>query len=320
MKYHKILKKNYPHGIMFHHFHDNKKHKSGQGTINEKQFKNIINFVGKKNILDAKDFLKFFKSKDLKKNHLCLTFDDTNPTQVDIALPILKKLKIKAFFFLNTAPIKGNFDKLELYRFFRNNYFKNVNVFYDNFYNYTPKNVFEYLKKSKKKILFKKKIYPHYTYDDIKFRLVRSNFLKKKDYDRIMFKMFRDFKFDPKKSFNKIFVSYKHIRAIIKEGHTIGLHSHNHPIRMNKLTYNQQFYEYNTNLKILCDILKKPKHFFNSMSHPCGSFNNDTFKVLKKLNIEIGFIERMVDVKINGCHRFKVPRQDHSDILSMMKS
>ena len=59
---------------MFHHFHDNKKHKSGQGTINQKQFKNIINFVGRKNILDAENFIKFFKRKELKKKPSLFNF------------------------------------------------------------------------------------------------------------------------------------------------------------------------------------------------------------------------------------------------------
>ena len=52
---------------MFHHFHDNKKHKSGQGTINIKQFKQIIKFVGRKNILNANDFLNCYKNTSLKK-------------------------------------------------------------------------------------------------------------------------------------------------------------------------------------------------------------------------------------------------------------
>ncbi len=166
--------------------------------------------------------------------------------------------------------------------------------------------------------MLKKKRYPHYTLEDIKFRLVRSDYLNKKKYDIVMLKMFNDFKFDPKKLFKKMFVSPKHICAIMREGHTIGLHSHNHPIRMSRLTYSQQFYEYNKNLKILSKILNKPKIFFNSMSHPCGSYNNKTLKVLKKLNIKIGFIERMKD--INKIHKYKIPRQDHSKILSMMKN
>ena len=55
------------------------------------------------------------------------------------------------------------------------------------------------------------------------------------------------------------------------------------------------------------------------MSHPCGSYNNNTLKVLRKLDIQVGFIERMTDINTNHHHKFKIPRQDHSDILSMMK-
>ena len=44
MKYHNKLKNKYPHGIMFHHFHDKKKHKKGQGTISKHQLIKIIKF------------------------------------------------------------------------------------------------------------------------------------------------------------------------------------------------------------------------------------------------------------------------------------
>ena len=37
------------------------------------------------------------------------------------------------------------------------------------------------------------------------------------EYDQIMFQMFKDFKFDPKKYIGKIFISKKHIRDIQKK-------------------------------------------------------------------------------------------------------
>ena len=135
-QYIKKLKKNFPHGIMFHHFHDNLVHKKGQGTINKNQFRKILTFVGRDNILNANDFFDLNKKKKLKKNHLCLTFDDCNLSQYDIALPVLEEFQIKAFFFVTTSVYEGNFDKTQVYRFFRTNYFKNINNFYKNFYNY----------------------------------------------------------------------------------------------------------------------------------------------------------------------------------------
>ena len=44
MKY----KSNYPHGIMFHHFHDLKNFKKSQGSISSYQLKRIISIIGRK--------------------------------------------------------------------------------------------------------------------------------------------------------------------------------------------------------------------------------------------------------------------------------
>ena len=45
------------HGIMFHHFHDDKIHKKVRLYIS-KDLIELINFVGRKNILDADIFLQ----------------------------------------------------------------------------------------------------------------------------------------------------------------------------------------------------------------------------------------------------------------------
>ena len=63
----KKYKSNFYHGIMFHHFHDNKKHFPSQGSINANQFEKIIKLVGKDNILNPKDFINKLNNKSLKK-------------------------------------------------------------------------------------------------------------------------------------------------------------------------------------------------------------------------------------------------------------
>lgn len=65
--------------------------------------------------------------------------------------------------------------------------------------------------------------------------------------------------------------------------------------------------------------MKKNNVLVRSMSHPCGRYNHNTLKILKKLNIEIGFIESMNKFKKNKDYIFKIPRQDHADILTMLK-
>ena len=316
MNYHSKLDKKFPHGIMFHHFHDNKKHKKGQGTISKHQLIKIIKFIGRENILDADQFLKKFLKKKLKNTDVCFSFDDCNPSQYDVASPVLAKYKIKAFFFIITSPFIGDYDKLELYRFFRINYFKNIDTFYKKFYNYISDDYKIFLKNNFEKILYKKRLYPHYTIEDINFRLVRDEYLKEKKYNLVMFQMFKDFNFEPQKFSKKIFISKEQVIKLEKKGHMIGLHSHNHPTNFISLNYDQQFYEYKRNRNILSKILKKPNNFFQSMSHPCGKYDQNTLNILNKLKIKIGFIERMNYMKTYS--NFRIPRQDHSDIISMI--
>jgi peptidoglycan/xylan/chitin deacetylase (PgdA/CDA1 family) len=312
-------KNNFFHGIMFHNFHDVKRHKAGQGSISKKDFLKLINFIGRKNIINADEFLLRFNEKTLKKNHVCLTFDDGSISQFDVAMPVLKKLKIKAIFFLYSSMFTNKPDFLEVYRYFRINFFRDVDEFYSEFYEHVDSDHIEFLKKNKKIIIQKKKTYPHYTINDIKFRLVRDKFITRIKYENIMIKLFKEKKFSPKKYFNNLFMKKEHLIKIYKSGHLIGLHSHTHPTVIKKLSYKSQLKEYKRNSAIFSKILNCSKDTFKTMSHPCGSFNMDTKKVLNKLNIDIGFIAKMYLKNKSIIPKYEIPRQDHSDIMDMMK-
>ena len=71
--------------------------------------------------------------KNFKRNEICLTFDDGLKSQYDVALPILNDFNIKAFFFISTSVYTSNPNLLEVYRYFRTNYYENVNLFYKDF-------------------------------------------------------------------------------------------------------------------------------------------------------------------------------------------
>ena len=57
------------------------------------------------------------------------------------------------------------------------------------------------------------------------------------------------------------------------------------------------------------------------MSHPCGMYSKNTLRILKKLNIKIGFRDNMVIdkwmKKINSSS-FEIARQDHSNIINFL--
>lgn len=314
---------NFFHGIMFHHFHDDGIHTKGQGSLDKEDFYKMINFIGKNNILDADVFFEKFKNNKLKEREVCLTFDDATKCQIDIALPVLEELKIKSFFFVYTSILEGEPDNLEYFRYFRMNYFSTVDEFYTRFYEVLDKDLKTFFKNNDSKIRTTKIKSPHYSIEDIKFRLVRNNFLTKKQYEDIMFIMFKEKKFNHKDFFEKLFFQKDDLKKLDSLGHLIGLHSHNHPTLLEKLNYDEQKNEYEKCLSLISNILDKQKNEIKYMSHPCGSYNNYTLEILKELGIELGFKQIMTVEPEKGMKKvnnsfLEIARQNHAQIFERM--
>ncbi len=314
---------NFFHGIMFHHFHDNKIHLKSQGSIDKDDFYKIINFIGINNILDADVFYEKLKNNKLKNNEVCLTFDDAIKSQIDVALPILEEIKIKSFFFVYTSMFHDHPDNLEVFRYFRTNFFNSVNEFYDDFYKVLDKDLFFFFEKNNNKINETKTKFPFYTIEDIKFRLIRDNFLTKDEYEQNMFHMIKEKKYNYKDFYKKIFFQKNDLQLLDNLGHVIGLHSHNHPTLLEKLSYHEQKNEYEKCLSFISSILKKPKNKIKCMSHPCGSYNNDTLDILKKLGMELGFKQTMTFESEKGIKKInnsflEIAREDQANIYRSM--
>ena len=311
------------HGIMFHHFHDDGIHIKGQGSISKEDFYKMINFIGRNNILDADIFFEKFKNNKLKENEVCLTFDDAIKCQIDIALPVLEEFKIKSFFFVYTSMFEGRPDNLEVFRYFRMNFFDNVDEFYNNFYKVLDKDLRNFFDTNNEKIKSTKVKFPHYSIEDIKFRLVRDVFLTKSHYEETMFLMMKEKQFHFKKFYPRLFFNSNDLKKLNSLGHLVGLHSHNHPTLLEKLTYDEQKNEYEQCLSSISRILDKPKNEIKYMSHPCGSYNNDTLKILKELGIELGFKQIMTIEPEKGMKKInnsflEIARQDHAEIFKRM--
>jgi peptidoglycan/xylan/chitin deacetylase (PgdA/CDA1 family) len=314
---------NFFHGIMFHHFHDHEIHTKSQGSIDKDDFYKMINFIGKKNILDADIFFEKLKNKKLQETEVCLTFDDAIKSQIDVALPVLEELKIKSFFFVYTSMFEGKPDNLEFFRYFRMNFFNSVDEFYDNFYKVLDKDLKSFFENNNDIIKKKKIKSPHYSISDIKFRLVRDNFLTKSQYEETMFLMFKEKQFNHKDFSKKLFFQKDDLKRLHNLGHLVGLHSHNHPTLLEKLNYDEQKNEYEKCLSSISNILDKPKNEIKYMSHPCGSYNNDTLEILKELGVELGFKQIMTIEPEKGMKKLnnsflEIARQNHSEIYKKM--
>ncbi|MBC8296158.1 MAG: polysaccharide deacetylase family protein [Pelagibacterales bacterium] len=314
---------NFFHGIAFHHFHDDGMHTKGQGSISKDGFYKLIKFIGIKNILDSDIFFEKLKDDKLKENEVCFTFDDALKCQIDVALPVLEDLKIKSFFFVYTSMFEGRPDNLEVFRYFRMNFFDNVDEFYNNFYKVLDKDLRNFFDTNNEKIKSTKVKFPHYSIEDIKFRLVRDLFLTKSHYEETMFLMMKEKQFYFKKFYPRLFFNSNDLKKLNSLGHLVGLHSHNHPTLLEKLNYDEQKKEYLNCISTISKILNKSVNDIKWMSHPCGSYNNNTLEILKELGIELGFKESMAIETEKGMKKvnnsfLEIARQDHSNIIKIM--
>ncbi len=277
-----------PNTIVFHNFH-NKRSIKLQGSISSFKFEKIIIKLKKNyNLLNADKFYSKLLDGNLSKKDISLSFDDGLKSQYDIAIPILNKYNIKAFFFVFTSSFTNRIDKLELYKYFRSTQFKTIDKFYKNFFleiNKLKKIDLDSVLSKFEKINYLSE-FKFYSRNDRLFRYLRDIILNEENYDSIMKLMMKNKKFNKKNVSKKLYFSKQDLKKINKQNHIIGLHSYTHPTNMDKLSYKKQLLEYKKNKQF---IEKELKCKVETMAHPCGKFNKNTIKVLKKLNIKLGF-------------------------------
>lgn len=308
------------HGIMYHHFHDDKLHIKGQGSISSEDFDRMLTFYEREknyNFISANNYTEKSLKGSLKNNDICITFDDALKCQFDIAYPILKKRNISAFWFVYTSPLEGVIERLELYRHFRFSKFSDIDEFYAEFFRMTFNmekdmniDIKSLLKEFNPENFLKG--FPFYSYNDKKFRYLRDDVLGIEKYNFIMDEMLNEWDYDVKSNSKLLWMEPSDIKELYSQGHVIGLHSHTHPTAMEKLSYSEQMKEYSTNKEILESITKSK---VNSVSYPCNSYNNNTISIMKELDIKIGFRANL-ERGFNSVHEMR--REDHSNILKEM--
>lgn len=307
----------YTHSVMFHHFHDDVKHPKSQGSLSACEFENMIDWLSNSyQMVDAADYAFRLERNALKNNEICLSFDDALLCQYEIAVPILDTRGIKAFFFVYSSPFCGDPDPLEIYRHFRSTEFGNIDDFYDEFFIQT-KEAYGGLYVNALKMFDEKNYlsaFPFYTKNDKYFRFLRDKVLGKIKYEQVMDSLMIKHRFDKALASNNLWMSDENIKALHGTGHVIGLHSYSHPTAMHTLSKEEQEFEYKKNFDHLELVLKaKPI----AMSHPCGNYNEDTLKIMRKFGIKIGFRSSNDITRIKS--NLEVPRNDHVNVYKEMK-
>ena len=148
-------------------------------------------------------------------------FDDGLLSQYNIALPVLNKLKIKAFWFI-FLPISNQHYELEIFRKYRAEYFYNIKNFYIHFFKYLNENeenkrIIKLLKRKDFKFYLKE--HKFYTNLDRKFRYFRDKVYGVKKYNKIMYKLISNHKINIKKLNKNLWIKKDQIKNLSLDGH-----------------------------------------------------------------------------------------------------
>ena len=285
------LKSSGPTGLMFHHFHGSG-HLKSEGSFSAEEFGRSLDHASKvANLLSADVFLEKALNQNLDEADICCSFDDGLQCQFDVAASVLASKKLKAFFFVNTGPHAGHPYILEIFRIFRNQFFENKDLFFAEFDSCLETTMSETFLSAKK--TFPEDyltVYPFYTRSDRWFRYLRDEILTPDEYLEIMKLIIQDHGTSIDEINKKITMSPESITQLATQGHVVGLHSHSHPTNITRLTTAEKHSEYSVNSEYLTSYLNSaPK----CMSHPNGVYDEEILRVLREMNIFVGFRDNM---------------------------
>lgn len=304
-----------PHGVTFHHF-SGQGHPLGQGAITSERFEQILNFIGAHRFLPARAWQAGVEQGSLAPESLCLTFDDNLRCQYDVAVPVLDRLNMTAFFFVSSGALTNEPEMIEIYRYFRTVAFADIDSFYDSFWRQIAQSPYHArVMQALEGFVPARHLaaYPFYSDGDRTFRYVRDEVLGETLFSEIMDAMIVDHGFDVTEIGQRLWMDAACLRDLHRRGHVIGLHSHDHPTRLDRLPRSQQMAQYQKNQDVLTEILgEKP----TSAAHPCNAYSAETLEILASLGVTLAFRSNMRPV--SGAGLLELPRQDKTNIECMM--
>jgi peptidoglycan/xylan/chitin deacetylase (PgdA/CDA1 family) len=308
----------FAHGLMFHRFHKSGNPPAGQGSITEVEFEKILNHVGTAHILLPEEWIFRVKTDRLHRHDLCITFDDGLRSQFDVALPVLERYKLKAFWFVFSSVFNGGIDRSEVYNRFATTEFTSFGTFVEAFLQFYPLHdkVFQHHDYRNFEQGFREE-FPFYTENDIKFRFIRNKLLLRSDFEKIMDSMIEAKGQTISKIAEDLWLTNEHLKFLYDNGHCIGLHSYDHPFMMADIPEEKQEEQYSRNYKHISHVTGG---IIECMSHPLNSYNADTIEILSRMGIICGFRSNMTSPFGNtiNVQQLTLAREDCVNILKWL--
>ena len=297
---------------MFHRFHDKQKY---LGSISSDNLEDLILNIGESRILSPLEWKDRCKKHKLENHHVCLTFDDCLKSQYEIALPILEKYSIKAFFFIQTVVLDGGLDYNEYFLQKINSQYDNFDTFFNSFEKHITVDNDIFL--DNKYIIYKNDLldkFSLYSESEIRYRYLRNRIFSFDDFNNELARFFSLDENEHDKC-EDIWMTKQDIKQLVNLGHTIGLHTHNHNINFTQLSKELKFNEYTVNKEKIENITDEKVWV---SSHPLGLYDSDTIDILKSLDIECSFRSNNLipeGKKIINPSNFEFARNDVANIL-----
>ena len=285
-------------------------------------FKKQISFF-KKNfqIISADEMIYFLKFKEkLKKPLLLLSFDDGYIDHYKYVVPTLVKNKIKGCFYPPINIFKGKLLNVNKIHFILN-FFRNRQILLNLIETYLLKNFNYKVDKEKiKKILLKNRInnkIPEYD-DQITLlikKLLQTILPRQMREKTCNYILFNYLKMNEKQLCKEIYMNIKQLRELNSEGMHIGSHGvehqywkfHNLEYQKKEIFFSKNFFKKN-NINI--------KNF--SVCYPWGSYNNDTKRLMKKLNLSFGLTSNTGNFNLSSkINKFFLPRFDANEFKNI---
>ena len=291
----------------------NSKNKNIKG-LEIKEFIKQLNFLKKNyNIISAYDIKEFLKNNQkIPKKSCLLTFDDGYKDHYKYVMPELIKRKLSGCFFPSAENILNHkvTDTNKIHFILDKQ--KSPNTILLDINTFLKKN---HISLPSKKVFmdFEKKFFKRHDNKKIKFiKYLLQSWIPVNYRSKCCTHLFNKYlKIDEKEFSKNLYLSFKEIKDMIKNGMTFGGHGYKH-IRLGELDFKNQLSEINKMI-IFLKKFKINKDWI--MCYPYGSFNNDTISILKKKNCLYGFSADPGKSILNKKNIFKMNRYDTNDLV-----
>jgi peptidoglycan/xylan/chitin deacetylase (PgdA/CDA1 family) len=277
---------------MFHRFREEGAPGAGRGDISPAELEAILVHLGVGRFLDPSEWLLRLDEGRLAPGDLCLTFDDGLKSQLDLALPVLERFGLKAFWFVYSRVLEGGVLLSEVHHRFILTQFEGFETFFSAFLDGCPPGRAERLRSSEyhEWAAGMRATFPFYGDSELQFRFVRNKILTAEELDEVMGTLMSARGTNAGILSRDLWLVEEDLRRLSEAGHEVGLHSHDHPYQLADLQEAEQRRQYETNLdhlaRVGCGKIR-------SASHPLNSYCEATLKILAEIGVRCAFRSNM---------------------------